>query len=145
MIRVIKSQHSLQRLLLHFHLVVLSNLHRKQHAKCNIRLQEKKSNTESKERKDSPTDEAQIKHEQFHLVVSIIAILFSIAALFFISGVFFQDIVGHCIRIVLNDSWYNQQQHPQSGIDSPVATSLQKYVHSPGSLRITLQNQFLYL
>ena len=33
-------------------------------------------------------------------------------------GVFFQDIVGHCIRIVLNNSWYNQQQHPQSGIDT---------------------------
>ena len=33
-----------------------------------VGLQNEESDTESKEAKDSPTDEAQIKQEQFHLV-----------------------------------------------------------------------------
>ena len=83
-----------------------------------IRLQEKESDTESKERKDSPTDKAQIKHEQFHLVVFHHSHTFLNSCIVFHFGFFFQDIVGHCIRIVLDNSWYNQQQHPQSGIDT---------------------------
>lgn len=46
-----------------------------------VGLQNEESDTESKEAKDSPTDEAQIKQENFILLPSIIAILLSMAAL----------------------------------------------------------------
>lgn len=51
-----------------------------------IRLQNKESETKSKEAKDSPTDKAQIEQENFILLPSIIAILLSIAALLHNSG-----------------------------------------------------------
>ena len=51
-----------------------------------VGLQNEESDTESKEAKDSPTDEAQISRNNFILLPSIIAILLSMAALLHNSG-----------------------------------------------------------
>ena len=104
MIRVIKSQHSPQRLLLHFHLVVLSNLHRKQHEKPAYKVARRKIRYESKEAKDSPTDETQIKHEQLHLIAIHHNHALFDSCIVFHFGFFLQNIRCHRIRIVFNDA-----------------------------------------
>ena len=74
-----------------------------------VGLQNEESDTESKEAKDSPTDEAQIKQEQFHLVAfhhCHTSFNGSIVTQF---RFVFQNIVRHRIRIMLNDT-RNQQQ-----------------------------------
>ena len=82
-----------------------------------VRLQKEVSDTQCEKTQDGPADKAKIEQEQLHLVAFHHGHTFLNSAIISQFGLIFQDKIGHCIRIILDNTRNNQQQGPQHCIN----------------------------